>query len=220
VNGVAGSPARRALVLAVLAAALAFGAVRAVARREAAIDARIGAVATVVVVARDVPAGSTLRPSDLAYREIPMRWVPPRTLAAAEDAVGLRSIVALGRGTPLSQSALTSTRQQASAALASGDRVLELVAAGSTRVVRPGARVDVVAATAGSGGELRTRVVAEAVLVLEVRDAQAEADDPRVAVTLRVARAQALRLAAVSGGEQVLRLLPRASWDRGTLGDE
>lgn len=216
-TGVAGTPLRRAVVLGLLAAALALVAVRSVARREAAIDARIGPVASVVVVARDLPAGRTLAAADLAYRSVPLRWVPPRTVAAAEDAVGLRTVVALGRGTPVLQSVLTSTSQQASAALASGDRVLELVAAGSTRLVRPGARVDVIAASTAADGSARTRVVAEAVEVLEVRDAESDGGEPRVSVTLRVGRSEALKLAAADGGDARLRLLPRASWDRGAL---
>ncbi|MFN7135239.1 MAG: RcpC/CpaB family pilus assembly protein, partial [Myxococcales bacterium] len=179
--------------------------------------ARIGPVGRIVVVARDVPAGRTLRAADLAYRAVPVRWVAPRTLAAAEDAVGLRTVVALGRGTPVLQAVLTSTSQQASAALASGDRVLELVAAGSVRLVRPGARVDVVASDTGADGRPRTRVIAEAVEVLEVREAEPADDDPRVAVTLRAGRTQALRLAAAGDGEGVLRLLPRAAWDRAEL---
>ncbi|MFT4035897.1 MAG: RcpC/CpaB family pilus assembly protein [Patulibacter sp.] len=216
-NALAGSPVQRALLLAALSGALAFGAVRAVARREAAIDARIGPVGTVVVVARDVAAGRTLTAGDLAYRTMPVRWTAPRTLTAAQDAVGLRTVVALGRGTPLLQSALTSTSQEANAALASGDRVLELVAAGSTRLVRPGARVDVVAASTTATGQSRTRVVAQAVEVLEVRDAEPDGDAPQVTVTLRVGRAEALRLAAADGGDGSLRLLPRATWDRGSL---
>jgi pilus assembly protein CpaB len=218
VSAAASTPLRRALVLALLAGALGLVAVRMVARREAEIDARIGQLGSVVVVARDVPAGRTLRPADLAYRTMPLRWAPPRTLSAAEDAVGLRTVVALGRGTPLLQAVLTSTSQQASAALASGDRVLELVAAGSTRLVRPGARVDVVAATTGAGGQARTRVVAEAVEVLEVRDAESDGGDSRVSVTLRVGRDEALALTAADGGDAALRLLPRAAWDRGALG--
>jgi Flp pilus assembly protein CpaB len=209
----AASPARRAVLLAALAGALALVAVRAVARQEAQIRAEIGPVGTIVVVARDIPAGRTLAPTDLAYRSIPARWAPPRTLTVAEDAVGLRTVVALGRGTPLLQAVLTSTSQQANAALAAGDRVIELVAAGSARLVRPGARVDVVATDADPDGRAQPRIVGQAVEVIEVREAEPEGDDPRVAVTLRVGRSEALALSAADG-DGPLRLLPRASWDR------
>lgn len=217
-SSVASTPVRRAALFAALAGALALVAVRAVAREEAQIRAQIGPVGTVVVVARDIAAGRTLRPADLAYRSIPVRWAPPRTLTAAEDAVGLRTVVALGRGTPLLQSVLTSTSQQASAALASGDRVIELVAAASARLVRPGARVDVVAADADAQGRATPRIVAQAVEVIEARAAEAEGDEPRVAVTLRVGRREALALTAADSGDAPLRLLPRASWDRQELG--
>lgn len=216
-SAASGSPRRRAALFAALAGALALVAVRAVAREEQEIRGQIGPVGPVVVVARDVPAGRTLAPSDLAYRTMPVRWAPPRTLTVAEDAVGLRTVVALGRGTPLLQAVLTSTSQQASAALASGDRVIELVAAGSARLVRPGARVDVVAADAGADGRSTPRIVAQAVEVIEARAADDDGDAPRVAVTLRVRRQEALALTAADDGDAPLRLLPRASWDRGEL---
>lgn len=212
-SAVASSPMRRAVLLAALAGAMALVAVRAVARQEAQVRAQIGPVGTIVVVARDLPAGRTLAAADLAYRSVPVRWAPPRTLAVAEDAVGLRTVVALGRGTPLLQSVLTSTSQQASAALAAGDRVIELVAAGSVRLVRPGARVDVVATDADADGRTQPRIVGQAVEVIEAREAEPDGDDPRVAVTLRVGRQEALALSAAND-DGPLRLLPRAAWDR------
>lgn len=218
-TAVGATPARRAALFLGLAGALALVAVRAVAREEAEIRAQIGPVGTVVVVARDLSAGRTLQPGDLAYRTMPARWAPPRTLTAAQDAVGLRTVVALSRGTPLLQSVLTSTSQQASAALASGDRVIDLVAAASARLVRPGARVDVVAAESDAGGRATPRIVAEAVEVIEARAAESDGDEPRVAVTLRVGRREALALTAADSGDAPLRLLPRASWDREELAE-
>ncbi len=218
-SSVTASPGRRALLFGALAGALALVAVRAVAREESQVRAQIGPVGSIVVVARDVPAGRTLGPDDLAYRSVPVRWAPPRTLTAAEDAVGLRTVVALGRGTPLLQSVLTSTSQQASAALASGDRVIEIVAAASARLVRPGARVDVVAADTDASGRATPRIVAEAVEVIEARAVEGDGNEPRVAVTLRIGRREALALTAADSGDAPLRLLPRASWDRAALGE-
>jgi hypothetical protein len=74
-----------------------------------------------------------------------------------------------------------------------------------------------VSAATGTDGASRPKVVAEAVEVIEAREAEPDGDDPRVAVTLRVARREALALTAADGGETPLRLLPRAAWDRGTL---
>lgn len=214
--------ARRAAVFGALAVALAFVAVRGVAQREAAITQQIGPIARVVVLARDVPQDHALRAEDLAYRQMPLRWVAPRSLGDAEVAVGLRTAVALDRGTPVVEPLLRSTDDEASDALASGDRVLELVATGSSRLVRGGTRVDVVRTSDAADGTRRTQVVAESVEVLEVRTAEESSSDgaEQVSATVRVPRAAALRLAAAQDGGGSLRLLPRASWDRGGLLDK
>lgn len=214
-SGVQG-PARRAALFVVLAAALGLVAVRGVASREAAIAAQIGEVARIVVVARDVPQDHALRPRDLAYRQVPLRWVTPRTVGTAGEAVGLRTAVALDQGTPLFAAVLRSTRAAANDALASGDRVLELLAVGSVRLVRSGTRVDVVRTADRTDGTRSTAVVAESVEVLEVREVEEPSSDgaAQVSATVRVPRRDALRLAAAQDGGGSLRLLPRAAWDK------
>lgn len=213
------APVRRAGVFGALAIALGLVAVRSVAEREAAVAQQIGPVVRVVVLARDVPQDHALRPSDLAYRQMPLRWVPPRVLARAGDAQGLRTAAALDRGTPVLEAMLRSTDDAASDALASGDRVLELVAVGSPRLVKSRSRVDVVQTSAAADGAEQTKVIAESVEVLEVRAAEEPADGgaEQVSVTVRVAREAALRLAAAQDGGGSLRLLPRASWDKRAL---
>jgi Flp pilus assembly protein CpaB len=206
-------------VFAALAVALGLVAVRGVAQREAAVAEQIGPIVRVVVLAHDVPADHPLRSDDLAYRQMPLRWAAPSTVGQAGDAVGLRPAVDLERGTPLTGAVLTSASKQASAALASGDRVLELIAAGSVRLVKTGARVDVVKTDERSDGTKATTVVAESVEVIDVREASDPADDGggQVDVTVRVSRRDALRLAAAQDGGASLRLLPRAAWDQSTL---
>lgn len=213
------APVRRAAVFAALAVALAFVAVRSVSQREAALARQIGPIARVVVLSRDVPQDHALRAEDLAYRQVPLRWVSPGAIGRAADVVGLRTAAALDRETPVLQALLRSTDDQASDALASGDRVLELVAAGSPRLVKSGARVDVVRTSDRADGTQRAVVVAEAVEVLEVRGAGESSSDgvEQVSATVRVPRAGALRLTAAQDGGGSLRLLPRASWDKEQL---
>lgn len=210
---------RRAAGFAALAVALGLVAVRGVAQREAAVAAQIGSIVRVVVIASDVPADHPLRPQDLAYRQMPLRWVAPRTVGSADDAVGLRTAVPLDRGTPLTAPVLRSTAAQADDALASGDRVLELVAVGSARLIGSDTRVDVVQTSERADGSQSTKVVAEAVEVLEVRDAPEQTGEggAQVSATVRVPRAAALKLAAAQDGGGSLRLLPRAAWDKTTL---
>ncbi|MBJ7471318.1 MAG: hypothetical protein JHD16_08440 [Solirubrobacteraceae bacterium] len=207
---------RRAAVFGALAVALGLVAVRSVAQREAAIAQQIGPIARIVVIARDVPEDHPLRAEDLAYRQVPLRWVAPRALGDARQAVGLRTAARLDRGTPVLEVLLRSTDDQASDALASGDRVLELVATGSPRLVKGGSRVDVVRTAQRADGSERTLVVAESVEVLEVRAAPESSDGgaEQVSATVRVPRSAALRLAAAQDGGGSLRLLPRASWDK------
>jgi Flp pilus assembly protein CpaB len=206
-------------VFGALAVALGLVAVRGVAQREAAVAAQIGPIVRVVVLAHDVPADHPLRSDDLAYRQVPLRWVAPTTVGRAGDAVGLRTAVGMQRGTPLTGAVLTSASKQASAALASGDRVLELVAAGSARLVKTGTRVDVVKTAERSDGTKATTVVAESVEVIDVRDTGEPGDDgaSQVDVTVRVSRHDALKLAAAQDSGGSLRLLPRAAWDQSAL---
>ena len=210
---------RKAAVLGVLALALGLVAVRGVAKREAAVEERIGPVVRVVVLGRDVPGGQSLTASDLAYREMPLRWVAPRTIGEADEAVGLQTTVALERGTPLMGSLVSSPGDQARDALASGDRVLELVAVGSEALVRPGTRVDVVRSGQKADGTRHTNVVAEGVEVIAVREADEPSPDGarQVSVTVRVALDAAVSLTAAQDGDASLRLLPRAAWDRRKL---
>lgn len=207
---------QRAAVFAVLAAALMLIAVRSVGQREARLRAEIGPIARIVVLARDVPRDHTLRPEDLATQDVPLRWVPVRTLDDARNAVGLHTAVALERGTPLLEAVLTSPADRAQDALARGDRVLELVASGSGRLLRAGTRVDVVSSRAGSDGRARTVVVAADVELLDVRSLEdGDADGVgRVNVTVRVPQRAALALATAQDGDATLRLLPRAAWSR------
>lgn len=213
---------RRAAAFGALAVALGVIAVRSVAQREAAVEAQIGTIVRVVVIARDVPGDHPLRADDLAYRQMPLQWVAPRTVGDAGEAVGLRTAVALDRGTPLSAAVLRSTTDEANDALASGDRVLELVAAGSVRLVKGGSRVDVVQTTERDDGSQRTKVIAESVEVLEVREGEEAGQDSatQVAATVRVPRDAALKLTAAQDGGGALRLLPRAAWDKGELVQE
>lgn len=209
------TPWRRAAVLAVLA--LAFGLIgeRSMQRREAAVARELGPPVQVVALARDVPAGRELTADDLVYVDVPERYVAPQTLTDGEAVLGLRLVAAARRGTPVLAPLVTSTEREASSALASGDRVMEFVAGGSTRLVRVGGTVDVVAARVRGDGEAGSEIVASAAEVLDVRSVDAADGDARVSVTVRVNRTQALGLTTALGEEATLRLLPRATWQAG-----
>ena len=210
---------QRAAAFAALAAALMVIAVRSVAEREARLAAEIGPIARIVVLARDVPRDHALRPEDLATLDMPLRWVPVRTLDRPQTAIGLHTAVALDAVTPLIEAVLTSPTDRAQDALARGDRVLELLAAGSRRLLRSGSRVDVVRSHTTASGHRTTSVIAADVEVLEVRDIDDDGAGGvgQVSATVRVPREAALALAAAQDGDATLRLLPRAAWSREDL---
>lgn len=214
-GGGTGQSWRRAGVF--LAVALAFGLIgeQSMRRREAAVAQQLGPPVQVVALARDVPAGRELVAADLAYVDVPERYVAPQTLTDGDAAVGLRLVAGASRGTPVLAALVTSTEREASSALASGDRVMEFVAGGSTRLVRVGGNVDVVAARVGGDGRAGSTIVASSAEVLDVRSVDATDGDARVSVTVRVNREQALALTTALGEEATLRLLPRATWDSG-----
>jgi pilus assembly protein CpaB len=103
-----------------------------------------------------------------------------------------------------------------------GERIAEVVAAGSPELVVPGARVDVLVTREprpGAGGG--TELVLEDVEVLATAaPPPAGGEDGataggRVAASLRVTLRQAVYLAAAQSFAREIRLLPRAEGDRG-----
>jgi pilus assembly protein CpaB len=209
---------RRALLLGGLALVLGGLAAFNVAGREAALERRVGGLVDVVVAREPIAAGNKVRERALAIRRVPARFAPsgttgdPRALVGLRAAVDIRADMVAGDGAP-----------RAGPSVRSGERVAEVVALGSPQLVTAGSRVDVLV-TPEPRGDGR----GEAVLALEdievIAATQLAGDDapaakgaagPRIAVSLRVTLRQAVYLAAVQDFARELRLLPRATADRG-----
>jgi len=202
---------RRAAVLLGLALLLGTLAASHMARREAALAARIGPLTEIVVARRDLAAGHTLQLDDLAVRELPARYAPQEpafaaTLAGHELAVPVRA------GAPVTPNLLAPAPQ--APAIERGQRAIDVLATGSAEAAAPGTRVDVLVTT-----EHRTRVALENVEVLAAARAPPSEDTaPRITATLRVTAAQAVYLAAAQTFAREVRLLARAPGDRRTVG--
>lgn len=202
---------------AVLAAAVANGYGSSLARS-------FGPLRQVVVVRRDLPAGTAIGPAEmrqsLQLRRIPARFVPPGALTAAQQALGREPAAILPAGSYV----LAQQLQVARAAnagrgprLATGRRPVEimvngggalLAARGSTR----GSRVDVVVTTEPRGpGPGRTYVAAAAVRVLALSQQDPAGPGPAGgwSATLALTRDQALRLIQAESFARAVRLLPR-----------
>jgi pilus assembly protein CpaB len=209
---------RRALLLLGLALVLGALAASDVARREAALDARLRPLVPVVVARAPLAAGAPIAARDLTVRTVPARFAPRDAVTDPVQAAGRTPLAPVAAGADLGF-ALLHEEPAAGAPVRRGERVAEVVAAGSAELVVPGARVDVlVTREARPGAPGGTELALEAVEVLAAAPApEAGGDAPpggRVTASLRVTVRQAVFLAAAQGFARELRLLPRPPGDR------
>lgn len=214
---------RRAVLLLGLALALGGLAASDVSRREAAIARQLGPAVPVVAAHRDIPAGTQLTADGLVLRRVPARYAPPGALSSVGQLVGQRTAVAVPGGGYLSAALLAGGPGGAPAgpAVQAGERVAEVVAAGSAELVAPGSRVDLlVTRDPFRGAPGQTQLALEDVEVLAATpaalsgSADSAAGGSRVRASLRVTLRQAVYLAAAQSFARELRLLPRAPGDR------
>ncbi|MEA2170020.1 MAG: pilus assembly protein CpaB [Solirubrobacteraceae bacterium] len=201
---------RRGVLLIGLALVLGGLAAGDVGRREAALHRRLAPMVGVVVAGADMHAGDTVAPGDLAVREIPQRWAPEGAASAPGEVAGATVAVDLPAGAYVTTMDLVAA-SAASGPVGAGERAVEIVATGTTDLVAPGARVDVLVTREGAG----TRLALQDVEVLDARDAPSAAQGgaDRVTATLRVTLRQAVYLTAAESFASDLRLLPRTPGD-------
>jgi pilus assembly protein CpaB len=209
---------RRGLLLTALALVLGVLSASEVGRREAALAREIAPLVDVVVARRDLPAGRPLRVRDLSLRAVPARWAPVGAAGSLAEVAGATPSVELPAGAYVTGSDLAADAAAGAVPVRRGERAVDVVAAGSPELVVAGARVDVLVTRDGGG----TRLALEDVEVLAARAAPAAtadgAEDARVAATLRTTVRQAVYLTAAQAFAREVRLLPRASGDRGRAG--
>ena len=213
---------RRGILLLGLALVLGGLAAADVSRREAALERRVGPPVPVVVARGDIEPGTRLEPGHLAVRRVPARFAPVGGFAAVGEVMGMRTSVPIGRGDDISPGEVGAGAGPGPE-LRPGERVADVVAVGSPDGVVPGGRVDVVVTREGQdGGPGRTELALEDVEVLAAAPAEHDEGEgggvpgaPRVAASLRVTVRQAVFLAAAQSFAREVRLLPRASGDRG-----
>ena len=227
-----GRPRRRRAV-ALLALALACGGLAAseVSSSVREVESRVGPSVPVVVAERDLRAGTPLRPGELeralAVREVPQRFVPPDSLAAPEDALGLTTVVPVAAGGYVTLGHLESGTAGGAGEpiLAPGQRVVELAVAGGEAVAAagPGVRVDVLITTGSEAGTGRTYIALEDVELLGLQPggeglASGTGATGAAVASLRVTVEQAVRLTAAQNFAREIRLLARAPTDRRPVG--
>lgn len=125
------------------------------------------ATVAVVVLARDVPAGSELGAADVVTADLPRELVTERMLRSPPEAVGERLAVGLPAGYPLATEVLVGPGL--AAGTPPGDVLVpvRLADAAVARTLRPGDRVDLLAASAdAAASEGDAQVVAAGALVM------------------------------------------------------
>ena len=201
-----------ALVAAALAAAIADGYGSSVVRG-------YGALRPVVVAVADLPTAKTIGPAQvstsLEVRRVPERFVPPGTLAAPEEALGLVPATALPAGSYLLASQLHPPRREESGAFGLGParHPVEISVSGADALLAggpaaAGAKVDVVVTAEPSGsGPGHTYIAAVGVPLIGLGPGD---DGPGglAAATLGLTKSQALRLIAAESFARQVTLLP------------
>lgn len=196
--------------IALAAAAVATGVFYALLPAEMA-GGTASAHAMVVVAARDIALGATLRGEDLRLEPWKQGAAPEGALRLVSDAAGKVALRPVSAGEVLRAGSLGPAGTGALAAIPQGFRALSLHPADSHGVVsmlQPGSRVDVM--VVNTRGELYARRVLEDVAVLQVQ--KGEAQRPVVTVLARPEEADRLALADAL---QQIRLLARNPAERG-----
>jgi pilus assembly protein CpaB len=186
---------RRVLALACL---LLAGVTALAARRTS--PPRVGPGRPIVVAARDLPAGATLRASDVRLRSWPDELRPAGALPHATDAVGRRAGGAIRAGEAITGARLVGAGL--TTGLSPSLRGVPVQIAGGG-YVQAGDRIDLLVAdpvdAAGDPAPPTARLLARAVRVLAVLGSSGATAADTDSVGIAVDDATALKLAAVSG---------------------
>jgi Flp pilus assembly protein CpaB len=211
----------RAIAFLLLALAAA-GAAAAIAEGYgSSVSRSYGPLRPVVVVESALPAGTRLGAPQvggaLTVRRVPERFVPPGSLAAPEEAIGMTAAAALPAGTYLQAALLRPPGRPGTSRsrLGRGRAPVEIAVSGSDALLvdgaRPmGAKMDVIVTSEPAGaGVGRTYVAARMVPLLSLRPGAEGAEPGGTSVaTLGLTHGQALRLIAAESFARRVTLLP------------
>ena len=203
--------------MAGVCALLAFLMVRGYAARLQALDP--GAPAAVVVAGRDLARGTVIDASMVRSWQLPSAYVPPGAVPPSRPLTGRVLVAGISEGEVLTESRLSSKAGGSVAGLVpDGLRAVLVPSRMPSGTVRPGDRVDVVAAAAGQGSF--SQVVGYAVEVLRVVPAGASGTggiivaappDEAEAIAQASALADTVALAVLPAGEAGAVALPTST---------
>ena len=221
---------RRARAVAFLVVAVACAAVAASIADGygARVAGQFGELRPVVVTGAELRPRQPVGPGDLRrleVRRVPARFVPPDALGSPEEAVGRAPATLVPAGSYLLASQLRAPRtkqERTRPRLESGRRPVEIAVTGAEALAATGgspegSRVDVVVTTEpGPGAKGRTRIAAEGVELLALREGGGGVGGDEAALgaagqwsaTLALTRADALELIQAENFARQVRLMP------------
>jgi len=190
-------------------ALLAFSVVRGQAARADRAQRAVGPMATVVVAAHDLTAGSVIGSTDVRLDELPAVYLPPRAVTSVGRAVGLVSLGDLAEGETLVETRLATSAYATS--LAPGNVAVTVGFASVPAGFSTADRVDAYATYAGA--RPYTTMVGEDLRVLSIGEAATSVSGPALTnVTLDVDPETARQLLqAAAGGVLGLAIRPTAT---------
>lgn len=173
-----------------------------------------------IVVARDLPISSRIRPEDVEVVRVPLDTVPPTAMTDTDSAIGRLTRMKLFKGEALLEPKLApkGAKGGLQAVIPDGMRAMTVKVndvVGVDGFVLPGSRVDIVAVIKQQHDQVTSKVVLQNIEVLAVDQVVDTVDDkprPSSAITLVVTPADSEKLTlAVTQGE--IRLVMRAFAD-------
>lgn len=199
---------RRAALLIGLALIMGALAAADIGGREARLRQSLQPIVDVVVARSDIGAGTVIGDAALTTRRVPSRYAPTVAVAERRALEGAIAAVDIPAGSDVSRAHIRA--RGAAPELRAGERIVDVVAVGSPRLVIAGSRVDVLVTRDGSG----TRLALENAEVMSSRPAEVQDGGPaRVAAGLRVTVRQAVYLTSAQSFAREIRLLPRGVED-------
>ena len=215
----------RAIAFGVVAAACAAVAASIANGYGSSVAGQFGDLRPVVVTGAELAAGETIGPGDigrLEVRRVPIRFLPPDALESPEEAAGRAPATPVPAGSYLVASQLREPRaEKRRRPTLAGDRSpVEIAVTGAEALAATGdspegTRVDVVVTTEpGPGAKGRTRIAAEGVELLSLREGASGGSEPGLApagdwrATLALTRPEALRLIQAENFARQVRLMP------------
>ncbi len=213
---------RRGVLMLGLAAVCAGLAASLVDRHADDISAQVGPLQSVVVARQDMPRGTLVTPAvartSLLQRRVPLRFAPPRSLDAPQQALGYRTLGSLAAGDYVGEAQLGTPRVAPRRSERQRGRLVEVAVTGARTIasaLRPGALVDVLVTTDSDTGSPRTYLALQRLELVDFRESSSAGtqDGADATATVRTTLRQAATLIAAQNFAREVRVVPRPDGD-------